>query len=156
MKLGMTNRIKQFKYKLIHKIIPSKEVRFKWKMSPSPCCNICNLTESYEHLFIRCPIVTANWLKLHNLLLSCGIDKNLCSMQTVVMGYKLSQSNYYYLNVILSLYCFCIYKAYFLSDSRTKSYDIYRLFKQEFNYLWKVTEKKSTNDYFLTRFHDNL
>ena len=34
------NRIKQFRYKLIHKIVPSKEVRFTWNISTNPLCNM--------------------------------------------------------------------------------------------------------------------
>ena len=48
------NRIKQFKYKLINRIVPSKEIRFKWKVIESPLCVLCNVTETYYHLFIDC------------------------------------------------------------------------------------------------------
>ena len=48
------NRIKQFKFKLINKIVPSKQVRFVWNISLNPNCNVCNVIETYQHLFIDC------------------------------------------------------------------------------------------------------
>ena len=40
------NRIKQFRYKLIHRILPSKEIRFQWKVIESPLCVLCDVTET--------------------------------------------------------------------------------------------------------------
>ena len=59
------NRINQFRYKLIYKIIPSKEVRFTWNMSPNPLCNVCNVTGTYNHLFIDCKELQTFWDKIN-------------------------------------------------------------------------------------------
>ena len=50
------NRLKQFKYKLLHRIFPCKEIRFRWKMVDSQNCSLCHVIENYEHVFIDCKL----------------------------------------------------------------------------------------------------
>ena len=50
----MDNRIKQYRYKLLHRIIATNENRFTWKLSNSPCCNFCNEMETVDHFLIEC------------------------------------------------------------------------------------------------------
>ena len=42
------------KWKLLHYILPCKELLFKWKIVTSPMCNVCNTVEDYEHYFTGC------------------------------------------------------------------------------------------------------
>ena len=70
------NRIKQFRYKLIHKIIPSKEVRFSWNISSNKTCNICDITETYSHLFIFCKELKNFWDKITEIFKKCEKYRN--------------------------------------------------------------------------------
>ena len=94
--------MKQFRYKAIHRIFPSKEVCFEWKMTDSPNCNICDVIETYENVFIRCTAVNSCWEKFILYLRTVGIDKDLRSLRTIILGYKIDESNYiqYSVNVV--------------------------------------------------------
>ena len=48
------NRIKAFKYKLIHNIIPTRENLHKWRILDSPESLHCNTKDNYLHFFISC------------------------------------------------------------------------------------------------------
>jgi len=43
------HRIKAFKYKLIHNIIPTRENLHKWRILDSPECLHCNTKDNYLH-----------------------------------------------------------------------------------------------------------
>ena len=47
------NRIKPFRYKLIHNIIATNENLFTWKINNSPDCHCCNELDIFEHCFIN-------------------------------------------------------------------------------------------------------
>ena len=129
------NRVKQFRYKLIHKIIPSKELRFIWKISSNPLCNVCNVTESYSHLFIECKEIQNFWDQIITLLNKCGLTNNIQSLKNIVIGYKVNDPNYSRINELFSLIGFSIYKTYFISESRPISINCFSIFKQEFNFM---------------------
>ena len=130
------NRVKQFRYKLIHKIIPSKELRFLWKLSSNPYCNVCDkVTETYYHLFIGCEEIKDFWDQINILLNKCGLTNNIKSLKNIVIGYKVNDSNYSHINELFSLIGFSIYKTYFISCSRSISINCFSIFKQEFNFM---------------------
>jgi len=48
------NRVKQFRFKLIHRIIATKENLFTWKISDTPLCNSCGDIDTVEHFLLHC------------------------------------------------------------------------------------------------------
>ena len=150
------NRVKQFKYKLIHRIFPCKEIRFKWKLANTQNCFLCNTVESYEHVFIECSTVQMSWTNIHAILRECGIDKNIKSLEYIILGYKISNAKYHMLNQLLTLFGFCIYKAYFLSDSKLIHVDIWNIYKKELSILLHYFDNKGVTDLFLTNFKKAL
>ena len=119
------NRVKQFKLKLIHKIIPSKEVRFTWKIASDQLCNTCQVKENYKHLFIDCKEITIFWQKINEMFTHCGISNNMNTLKHIVIGYKINSPEYFVINEILAIIGFSIYKTYFISESRLKKVDIF-------------------------------
>ena len=63
----------------------------------------------------------------------------------LVIGYKISHPEYFFLNILLTLVGFLIYKAYFLSNNLTNHYDIYYIFKSEFKLTPRYYESKQKN-----------
>ena len=53
------NRIKQFNFKLFHKIVPSKSNLYRWQISTDDMCNICKEKETTMHYaylaFVKAP-----------------------------------------------------------------------------------------------------
>ena len=146
------NKMKQFKYKAIHRIFPSKEVRFKWKMTDSPKCNRCDVIETYEHVFIRCTAVNSCWEKFNSYLRTVGINKDLRSLRTIILGYKIEHSNYFFFNILLTLFGWSIYKTYFMSESRCKPCDIFKCLKYDFSIIYKYYQQRGTMNIFLEKF----
>ena len=39
-----------------------------------PLCNVCEMNESYEHLFINCTEIQPFWTKIITVFKQCGIE----------------------------------------------------------------------------------
>ena len=61
-----SNKLKEYRFKLINAILPCKQLLFKWKLTDNSLCEICKITENYNHLFIECPAVNMRFLVLKN------------------------------------------------------------------------------------------
>ena len=57
------NKLKMFRWKLIHFIIQNKVLLFKW----NSLCHFCKLDEEYSHYFITCDFLKEFWKKIQNL-----------------------------------------------------------------------------------------
>ena len=62
---------------IVHQIIPSKQIRHRWKISSNPFCPICDQTETYEHLFIDCDAIQHFWSKIASMFEQFGIINNV-------------------------------------------------------------------------------
>ena len=119
------NRVKQFKYKLVNKIVPSKELRYTWKLSSDSLCPICiNKIENYSHLFIDCHAVTQLWSKIITAFKEIGLSNNMKTLRNIIIGYKINDQEYHSINKVLSVIGFSIYKAYYASECRSKKINI--------------------------------
>ena len=79
---------------------------------------------------------------------SLGIPNNIQTLRNIVIGYKIEQIDYMYINIIFSLIGFSIYKAYYASDCRQKHIDTFNIFKREFITL--MTSSSYKNKTFVT------
>ena len=48
------NKLKAFRWKLLHLIISTKKLFLKWKIMKNSLCNLCNIVEDYSHYFMTC------------------------------------------------------------------------------------------------------
>ena len=132
------NRIKQFKFKLLYNIFPCKANRFKWKMTDSPNCTLCNTSETYEHVFIDCSEVTNVWQFIDEYFKSCGINKSMKKIETIVLGYKYAERDY-------------LYYSYLNSEDRNKQVNIIESFKSEIKFLNLFSQHQSINNFFIKK-----
>ena len=72
-----------------------------------------------------------------------GISNNIQNLRNIVIGYKIEQIDYMYINIIFSPVGFSIYKAYYASDCRQKQIDTFNIFKQEFTTLMTLSPIKN-------------
>ena len=70
------NRIKQFRYKLIHNIIATNEILFTWKTNHSPYCHCCNELETLEHCYIGLTIYKSYFWS-ERITKLCNISKQM-------------------------------------------------------------------------------
>jgi len=82
------NRIKQFKYKLLHNIIATNENlhTIRWKIASSPLCKKCHLTENYEHFFVSCECIQDFWKIINHAFTLCGYATNLQVLKRLLFG----------------------------------------------------------------------
>lgn len=110
-------KLADFHFKLLHRILPSQENLYKWKLLNSNNCRFgCPCLETYYHMFVSCPRLANVFNKVENILKSQGICLKI-SYKILILGYKLSYSAYKDINTLLSQIFYAIYKYWIHDDS---------------------------------------
>jgi hypothetical protein len=134
------NKLKMFRWKLFHVIIPNKVLLSKWKIVGNSLCNFCKLDEDYSHYFIACTFLKEFWKTIQNLMKGLGIEDTI-TLKHIVLGYKIDSKNYLALHFLITVVGFSIYKSYYISEQKTKYNDVYRIFADE--YIKRINENKT-------------
>ncbi|XP_033763758.1 uncharacterized protein LOC117344963 [Pecten maximus] len=111
------NKLKEFKWKFLNKIIPTREILHKWKISKSPNCNYCKVKEDYEHYFIKCEYLQVLSNRLKQIFETLGYKKDMLTLKNLVIGYKIEYPKYNEINHLLTVIGYSIYKSYYISIS---------------------------------------
>ena len=106
------NRIKQFSFKLFHRILPSKDNLFKWKLVSSNQCSVCKCQETIMHFLFDCKRVKVFWKIIERMMYyvfktDIKID-NLC----MIIGFDIAEKKNIMINVIINIAQYVIYKDY--------------------------------------------
>ena len=72
-----SNKLIEFRYKLINSILPCKDLLFKWHLSDNPLCEVCHIQENYDHMFIECPVIEQLWAQVENAFRKCKINTSM-------------------------------------------------------------------------------
>ena len=142
------NKLKEFRWKLIHYIIPSNKLLKQWRVTSSSECNICQVEETYDHYFLTCRYFQSFWNQIHNLFIRMKLGRHILTLKNLVLGYKIKEKEYYDINYLLTIIMFTIYKCYCVSDHKNKNVDVYSIFRKELvgrydiNVLRKVAVSK--------------
>lgn len=141
------NKYKVFRWKLLHFTLPCKVLLKKWKICDISNCHYCNTTEDYDHMFLKSHFLDNFWSKVKKLLEKLNINNHILTLKNLVWGYKINDEQYYEINYLITIIMFCIYKANYMSEQKTKSLDVYSVFKAEFVYSYKMqaTSKHTKN-----------
>ena len=95
-------------------------------------CHICHQEDNYNHFFKECEFLQEFWIKVGSLLDKIKIGTHILSMQNLILGYKIHDSAYFDINVLLTIVLFAVYKSNYASELKHKYIDVYRVFKLEF------------------------
>ena len=68
-----------------------------------------------------------------------GIENDI-TLYHLVFGYKIFDKSYYDFNYFLTIIGFSIYKAYYISEQKTKKLDVYSLFVREYLQIYRGNE----------------
>jgi hypothetical protein len=150
------NTVKQFKFKLIHRILPTNENLFIWKLSDSPLCKFCNALDSYEHFFIKCNYLTSFWAEVTSIFHDCKYHKSFKTLENLAIGYKIDYHECNFINIILSQIAYTIYKTYLASEKRTKQLNILNFLYVDMLVLSNYFEKKNIEHYLIKKFVTHL
>ena len=106
------NKLKQFNFKILHKIIPSKANLCKWKLLIDDICNVCNKRETTFHILLHCKNVTQFWSILTNLIYNLYKVRIKMNETKVIIGYDIKSSKFDMINIIIIFGQYVIYKNY--------------------------------------------
>ena len=145
------NRIKALKIKLIHKIVPTNENLFKWKLIDSPLCKLCSEVETLEHFFISCVYIKSFWDEMLKLFTKLNINQKF-GMFEIIVGYKTRSREYRDVNIILCQIIYTLYKSYMKSERRIKQINMFKILYYDLMTLDKYFDSKKENHAFISKF----
>jgi hypothetical protein len=61
---------------------------------------------------------------LNHVFIPIGFKKNFVTLKHIVFGYKIFDKDYFDFNYLLAILGFSIYKAYYVSEQKTKQVNI--------------------------------
>ena len=81
--------------------------------------------------------------------------ENFVTLKHIVFGYKLFDKDYSDFNYVLTILGFSIYKAYYVSEQKTKQVSMHSLFVRE--YITRISQvQKLQNSKLLTKIKKNI
>ena len=81
--------------------------------------------------------------------------ENFVTLKHIVFGYKIFDKDYFDFNYFFAILGFSIYKAYYVSEQKTKQVNIYSLFVRE--YITRISQvQKLQNSKLLAKIRENI
>lgn len=106
------NKVKRFNFKMIHRIIASKENLFKWQIVHNNFCNTCGKVDSMFHFLLYCKDVIMFWKIICNLTFHLFQVELQIIQDILVVGKDIGNKKYTLLNIILNYAQYAIYRSY--------------------------------------------
>ena len=101
-----------------------------------------------------CPYLKEFWVEIQQILKKSNIE-NFVTLKHIVFGYKIFDKDYFDFNYFLTILGFSIYKAYYVSEQKTKQVNIYYLFVRE--YITRISQvQKLQNSKLLAIIWENI
>ena len=107
----LENKFKIFRWKLLHFILPCKNILYKWKIVSDDKCSLCHKVEDYEHYFLKCSYLNEFWNKIKILFTKLQLGTNLITMKSLVIGYKIYDKAYFEINLLITIISYAIFKS---------------------------------------------
>ena len=146
-----TNRVKyqknkklaDFNFKILHRVLPCGENLYNWKITNSNTCRFgCNTTETYEHMFVKCPRLINVYNKIENILSQLKLNIQI-TYPLLIFGYKINYNCYSQVNTLLSHIFFSVYKHWLRNEpDMTISQSVYQELTW-WNQIYKEGEKNA-------------
>ena len=146
------NRVRQFNFKLLHKVLPFKDNLYKWKITYDMLCTYCNESESFIHILLKCRQVAVFWQKIHHLVTNLFQKDIELGEKIILIGFNIEDPEFLLMNVLIVYAQYAIYKVYILNHLRSKSFNshsIWMTFKSDFmfyvNWQYRNQEQLISN-----------
>ena len=133
-----------FKYRVLHNILACRKHLFRWKIVDSPYCILCNEIDDYQHFFIDCKRLNNLKLEIEKLLAKLGVANCSWNLKNIVIGYKINNKDYLFINIFITIVAFTIYKDFYINNcdtSLTKEKNLFNLLKYELTLRNKLLKK---------------
>ena len=88
--------LKNFQFKILHRIMPTNKLLYQMKIINYNCCSFCFMyTETLEHFFYECVTIRNIWLRIFDeLKLGDRFNSLTFDLETVLFGYDNFNDNY--------------------------------------------------------------
>jgi len=100
------NKLKIFKWKLIHFILPCKELLKQWRIVNNSDCLVCKEKENYKHFYFDCKYNKKYWQEVKKMTTNLYIGDHVFNLESLVFGYKIYDQAYFDLNLLITLIFF--------------------------------------------------
>ena len=122
------NRLKQFNFKLLHRILPSKYNLCKWKIMSENLCDACGMPETTFHFLISCKKVTTFWkIVLRIIRYIYNVDV-IADERIIVLGYLIENPKQRFINLVLNFAQFIIYRNYIRGLNQDRKYRMHAMY----------------------------
>ena len=81
------NKLKIFKWKLIHFILPYKELLKQWRIVNDSDCLVCKKKENYKHFYFDCKYNKKYWQEVKKMTTNLYIGDHVFNLESLVFGY---------------------------------------------------------------------
>ena len=86
-KVTLDTKLREFQYKILHRICYTNDMLFKFRIVDSPLCYFCGEEiETLEHFFFFCERVRTFWKELNTILKSQKITSSSFDIKDVIFG----------------------------------------------------------------------
>ena len=108
------NSLIWFQYRLIHRVLGTKDLLCKMSLEDANICRICQCeTESLMHLFLHCShVVNYLWTSLESWIYSSTCKRLIFSQEDIILGHLYNDNNYCPVNTIIA-----VTKSYIFSST---------------------------------------
>jgi hypothetical protein len=100
------NKLKIFKWKLIHFILPCKELLKQWRIVNNSDCLVCKEKENYKHFYFDCKYNKKYWQEVKKITTNLYIGDHVFNLESLVFDYKIYDQGYFDLNLLITLLMF--------------------------------------------------
>lgn len=143
------NKIREFNFKLLHMILPSRYNLCKWKILDYNTCEICNTLETTKHMMLECENVRLFWRIVSGVIFNlCGLNIQMTE-QILILGYEVENSICHLVNLIINFAEYVIYRNHIKnlqSFNRTHARTLYRSLKYELTFYLNCKSIKRENN----------
>ena len=106
------NRIKQFNFKLFHRILASRDNLYKWKIEISNQCETCNEIETIHHFLYYCKKVQVYWKIISKMIYFMFEEDIVINMKMLIIGYRMKNPKFDLINLMINFAQFTVYNHY--------------------------------------------
>ena len=106
------NKVKQFNFKLLHRILPSKDNLCKWRIAKDNLCDICDTPETTSHFLLACKEVSMFWKIVSSIIMHIFKQDIIINEIVLPLGHELGNRKMNLVNLILIFAQCIIYRNY--------------------------------------------
>ena len=106
------NRIKQFNFKFLHGILPSKDNLCKWRITNDNLCDICKTPETAGHFLVTCKKVSIFWKIISNIITHLFDVVFNIDERVLLLGYEIENRKRNHINLLLNFAQYVVYRNY--------------------------------------------